>query len=157
MRPADAGDERHHFLLVGQVEVRQRLVQEQQFRVGQQRLGDEQALLLSARELPDRGFGQVQSIHLSQSLVDLAAPFGVRQADTPAVTVQAKPYQVASAQGLGAALSASATDDVRWLRPDALPVIGRAAAHDSAVAGYPDGHMMSLAQFISTSAESVYQ
>ncbi len=77
MRPADAGDERHHFLLVGQVQVGQRLVQQQQFRVGQQRLGDEQALLLSAGELPDRRFGQVQGVHLSQGLVDAGAPVRV--------------------------------------------------------------------------------
>ena len=49
--PRDQGGDR---ALVGQVEAVQRLVQQQQPRAGGQRLGDQQALLLTAGQLPDR-------------------------------------------------------------------------------------------------------
>src|SRR3954468_9655661 len=51
---ADAGDERSDGCLVGQVEAVERLVQQQEPRPAYERLRDEQALLLTARELTDR-------------------------------------------------------------------------------------------------------
>ena len=51
---ADLGDEAGHGGLVGQVEAVQRLVQQQQLGLGDQRLGDEQPLLLTTGHLADR-------------------------------------------------------------------------------------------------------
>ncbi len=52
-----AADELGDLALVAQVEVRERLVAQQQLRVADEGLGDPQALLLAARQAPDRGIG----------------------------------------------------------------------------------------------------
>jgi len=63
---------------------------------------------------------------------------------------------VASAQGLAAALAASASPQVRWMRDGAMPVVGHDAARDSAAVHHPQGRMMSLAQFVSDSGDLGY-
>src|SRR5690242_2004058 len=45
---ADARDQRDDFALMGDIEIRQRLIQQQQARIGQQGLGYQQSLLLAS-------------------------------------------------------------------------------------------------------------
>jgi len=62
----------------------------------------------------------------------------------------------ASAQGLPAALAATAAPDVRWLHSGMAPVLGRDAVRDSAATRVGAGRMTSQAQFIADSGDLGY-
>ena len=86
-------------LLAGDVEVRQRLVQEQQPRAADQRVGDQDPLLLTAGELADTRVRESLGVDRVEHLVDLASGAtrdGQREAEP--LPVDAEPDQVPGAQ-----------------------------------------------------------
>ena len=89
-------DETAHFALVVQVQADQRLVAQQDRRLGDQRLSDPQALLLTAGELADRPVGEVAactaSIARLHPLTDGSWPSRRRP---KTVTVDAEPHEIA--------------------------------------------------------------
>ncbi len=84
--------------LVGEVERQQRLVGEDQHRVGDERLRDAQPLLLAAGEPADRRVRVGGCADLVQRRVDSRAVVCVEAAEAPAVAVEAEPHEVAPAQ-----------------------------------------------------------
>ncbi len=79
---ADPSDQRRHRGLAGEVEAVERLVEDEQLRLAHERLGDQQPLLLTARELPDRARGVTGGIdeldHVLHTLALAAASAGGR-------------------------------------------------------------------------------
>ena len=70
-----------------------------QLRVRQQRLGDEQALLLAARQDTDRLIGVCVGADRPQRLGHFGAFVPGRRTETPAMADQAEQHQVAATQG----------------------------------------------------------
>ena len=79
----------------------------------------------------------------------LSARHGLWKADADYATL-------ASTQGLAAALGKDAAPLVRALNDDGLPLVGHDAVRDSAAARHPQGHMKSLAQFVSDGGDLGY-
>ena len=109
--------------LVGQVEAVERLVEQQQLRPADQRLGDQQPLLLAAGELADRPLGVGAGADELDHLVDPrarprapAAPSGSRQRHAPAVAVEAEPDDVDAADPRAARRSCAAAAGSRSAR-----------------------------------------
>ena len=94
----DAGEQRHDFVGAAQVEVRQRLIEQQQPRPGDQRVRDQDALLLAAGELADARVGEALGVDRVQHLLDERppGPGGPRHAE--AVRVDPEPHEIARAQ-----------------------------------------------------------
>ena len=98
--PRHARDQRADHPLAADVEARQRLVEEEDAGLGDQRLGEEEALLLAAAETADGAVGVRGRPHRLERGVDQAtppAPRGAGQRHPPAITVDAQPHQVAGA------------------------------------------------------------
>ena len=99
VRRVPAADELGDLALVAQVEVRQRLVAEQELRVADEGLGDAQALLLAARQAPDRAHPRTAVPRPTRSpSATRRATRPIRPADAPAVAVEPEPDEVAAAQ-----------------------------------------------------------
>ena len=94
----DAREQRHDFVGAAQVEVRERLIEQQQPRPRDQRVRDQDALLLAARELADPRVGEALRVDRVQHLLDQrpSAPGGPRHAET--LRVDPQPHEVARAQ-----------------------------------------------------------
>ena len=87
------------FVLAGDVEVRQRLVEEEKLRLADQGLGDQYPLLLSAREAAHPGVSEAHGADRLEHLVDPLAAACRRCGQTEAVPVQPEPHDVAGPQG----------------------------------------------------------
>ncbi len=96
--PGDAGEQRDDLLLAGDVEVGQRLVEQQQAGAADQRVRDQDPLLLPAGQQPDPRVRDVLGVDGRQHLVHQLAPRPRRQRDAEPVPVQAKPDQVPGPQ-----------------------------------------------------------
>ena len=81
-----------------EVEGEQRLVGEDQHRVGDERLRDAQPLLLAAREPADGRIRVRRRADLVERGVDAGAILGAEAPEAPAVAVETEPHEVASAQ-----------------------------------------------------------
>ena len=94
----DPAEQVHDLACAAQIEVRQRLVEQQQPRPADQRVRDQDALLLAAGETPDAGVGKLLGVDRGEHLLDELAPCatGARQAQTMAV--DAERDEVSSAQ-----------------------------------------------------------
>ena len=84
-------------LLVREVERQQRLVAQQHLRIADQRLGDAQALLLSAGEESDRRVRVALGADRSDRVVDERAAAGGREREAAPVTVEPEPHEIATA------------------------------------------------------------
>ena len=73
---ADPGEQRDDLAGAAQVEVRERLVGEQQARAGDQRVGDQDPLLLAAGEAADAGVGEGLGADRGEHLLDQLARGG---------------------------------------------------------------------------------
>ncbi len=94
----DPGEQRDDLVAAAQVEVRERLVEQQQPRPADQRVGDQHALLLAAGELPTRGSAKSRASTAS-SISSISALRRARgQRDAEAVRVEAEADEVARAQ-----------------------------------------------------------
>jgi hypothetical protein len=89
----------HHRALVVQVQRHQRLVAQQHVRIGGQRLGDAQPLLLAAGQLPDPHLPVVARPDFGEQLVDPGPSPLPGRPDPPPVAVQTEPHQVPTPQG----------------------------------------------------------
>jgi hypothetical protein len=89
---------RHDLVGAAQVEVRERLVEQQQPRSSDQRVRDQDALLLAAGELADTCVGEAGGVDGVQHLLDERppGPGGPRHPET--VRVDAEPHEIARAQ-----------------------------------------------------------
>src|SRR5207237_1246185 len=96
---APPGDEVGDRLLVAEVEVRERLVAEQDPRVADESLRDPQALLLAAREPCDRSVGVRLSLDGRERTGNARVRCGVGPGDAPAVSVDTETDEVTSAEG----------------------------------------------------------
>ncbi len=81
-----------------QVEVRQRLIEQQQPRAGDERVRDQDPLLLAAGELADTRVGKALGVNRVQHLLDErpSGPGGPRHPET--VRVDPEPHEIARAQ-----------------------------------------------------------
>ena len=79
--------QRDHLLGASQVEIRERLVEQQQLRPRDQRVRDQDPLLLSARQLTDAGVGESGRVDRGEHLLDqlAAGARGEREAEPLAV------------------------------------------------------------------------
>ena len=84
---AEHGDD---LLLAAEVEVGQRLVEQQQLRPGDQRVRDQHPLLLAAGELADPGVGVPGRADVGQRRLDLLAALPRREAEAEPVPVEAE-------------------------------------------------------------------
>ena len=98
VRRLPAADQVGDLLLVVQVQAGQRLVAQEQARIADDRLGDPQALLLAARQPPDRRVGVGRRLDRLDHLVHPPTIGARRPADAPAVAVDPQLDQVAAAQ-----------------------------------------------------------
>src|SRR5580693_4540757 len=69
----DSRQQIHNLLLAGDVEVRERLVEQQESRMADQRMRDEHSLLLTTGEVADTGVGKPRGIDRLEHFVDLLA------------------------------------------------------------------------------------
>ena len=90
--------QRHDFVGAAQVEVRERLIEEQQPRATDERVRDQDALLLTAGEPADTRIGEALGVDGIQHLLDERppGPGGPRHAE--AVRVDPEPHEIARAQ-----------------------------------------------------------
>ena len=94
----DSRQEVDHLLLAADVQVGERLVEEQQSRMADQRVGDEDALLLAAGEVADARIRETHRVDGVEHLVDLLATRWRRQRQTEPLPVDAEADEVARAQ-----------------------------------------------------------
>ena len=118
--PTCSVDELGDLLLVAQVKAGQRLIAQQQLRVGDEGLGDAQALLLTTGGHRQRGVGEGGGTHGGDGLVNATTSRAAEQAESPLVTVDPHAHQIAAAnrgRRLQGALLRDVTD------------VGRATTH----------------------------
>ena len=84
--------------LMGEVEGEQRLVGEDQHRIGDERLRDAQPLLLAAREPADWRVGVALAPTSASAARPVRGPRGEAPPKAPAVAVEPQPHEVAAAQ-----------------------------------------------------------
>ena len=93
---ADALEQRRHRALVGQVEAVQRLVEDQQPRLADERLRDQQPLLLAAGELADRPVG-IGAAPTSSITCSTRSPPARRSGSPQRAPSSAEPHEVDAA------------------------------------------------------------
>ncbi|CAM2152069.1 hypothetical protein PT2222_270105 [Paraburkholderia tropica] len=86
-----------HAALMVRVEADERLVEQQQFRVAEQTLREQQALALAAREFRKRPVGELRRAHEIEHAGDVGARGGVGARQAPAVPVGGHRHEVAAA------------------------------------------------------------
>jgi len=91
-------EQRDHLALVAKVEIRQRLVQQQQFRLADQRLSDGDALPLPARQRREPLVDDLEGIDGAHGVLDPLPLGGCGAAESPAGAGQAQGDHVACAQ-----------------------------------------------------------
>ena len=94
----DPGQELDHLGGGADVQVRQRLVEQQQLRAGDERLGDHDPLLLSTRQVPDPGVREPGRSDRVEHLVHGETTLRRRPGDPEAVAVETEPDQVPGPQ-----------------------------------------------------------
>ena len=94
----DPAEQFDHVLLAGDVQVGQRLVEQEQPGTADQRVRDQHPLLLAAGQEAHPRVGEPVRAHGLQHLVDHAAAPGRRQRDAEPLPVQSQADQVAGAQ-----------------------------------------------------------
>jgi hypothetical protein len=95
----DSGEEFDDFLAATNVEVCKWLVQQQQLRPTDQRMGNQYPLLLSAGELADARVGEPASVNGVEYLLDGGCSRSWADWHAEPMTVDAKRYEVASSKG----------------------------------------------------------
>ena len=93
----DPREQRDDLLGGAQIEIRERLVEQQELRASDQRVGDQHALLLAARELADARVGETLCVHRVQHLVYTRPAGAGWQRDTEPLRVDTQADEVASA------------------------------------------------------------
>ena len=96
--PAVRVEEADDHALVREVEREQRLVGEQQRRIGDERLRDAEPLLLASGQPADRRVGVRRRADLGEHAVDARAIVAESRAEAPAVAVETEPHEVAAAE-----------------------------------------------------------
>ncbi len=120
--------------LVGEVEGEQRLVGEDEHRVGDERLRHPQPLLLAAREPADRRVRVRRRPDLVERSVDARAILGAEAPEAPAVAVETEPHEVAPAQDDVAVEDAL----LRHVADAMAAVLRRASLHHDAAGCRPE-------------------
>ncbi len=92
---AEHGDD---LLLAAQVEVGERLVEQEQLRPGDQRVRDQHALLLAAGQLADPCVGVLVRADIGQRRIDQLPALPRREGEPEPVPVKAERHHVAGAQ-----------------------------------------------------------
>src|SRR2546430_7227563 len=85
-------------LLVAKVQVRKRLVAEQNARIAYEGLSDPESLLLTPREAPDGSVGVGRGFHGRESAGDARIRRGIGPRDAPAVPVDTQAHEIAPAE-----------------------------------------------------------
>ena len=98
MLAGELAEHRDDLLLAAQVEVGERLVEQEQLRPGDQRVRDQHALLLAAGQLADPGVGVPVRADVGQRRLDQFPALPRREAEPEPVPVKAKRHHVAGAQ-----------------------------------------------------------
>ena len=96
--PGHLAEQADHVLLAGDIQVGQRLVEQQQPGAADQRVRNHHPLLFAAGQVADPGVGEPLRADRTQHLVHQLAPPGRRQREAEPLPVQAQPDQVAGAQ-----------------------------------------------------------
>ena len=120
--------------LVGEVEGEQRLVGEDEHRVGDERLGHAQPLLLAAGEPADGRVRIRRRPDLGERGVDTRAILVAEAADAPAVAVETEPHEVAPAQDDVAVENAL----LRHIADAMAALLRRASLHHDAAGCWPE-------------------
>lgn len=97
--PAESGDQVEQLALVVQIEAGRRLIQEEQLWVASQRLGEEQALLLTAGQPSGRTVCIRLCANRGDHAVDALTIGCVRDGNPPAMAVETQGHQLDTAQG----------------------------------------------------------
>src|SRR4029077_4380568 len=96
--PRDSRQQFDHLLLAADVEIGERLIEEQQARTADQRMRDEDPLLLATGQGADPRLRKTRCVDGLEHLVNLPAPRGRWQRESEPLTVDAEPDQVARPQ-----------------------------------------------------------
>ena len=135
----DPREQRDDLVGAAQVEVGQRLVEQQQPRAADQRVGDQDALLLAAGEPPDAGVGEAARVDRPEHLLDQRAARARGSRHPEPVRVQAEPDEIARPQrqvGVEQELLRDVADQRRCCRErgaprdENLPALGGLQAED---------------------------
>src|SRR5256714_11261410 len=131
---APAGDEVRDRPLIAEVEVRERLVAQQDPRIPHERLGDAKPLLLAARQPADRSVGVGLRFDLRERAIDARVRRAIGPGDTPPMPVDPEADEVATAEGkLGIKARV-----LRHVSDPRVAAAGRAALHLDAPGGRAD-------------------